>query len=167
MKKEMFNERSDRWLSIFKGIIVFMFWANILAGLILGFAFAGDMGFGGFLLFLVSGAAAAFLTLVIDMLVLQFLSNVQFIRQRMEENPAPEPKAAAPVSAPKPAAAPAPAPKPAAAPAPAAEKKPPEANAIVPERMPDGKIRCPKCGTIQNGNRTICFNCPQKFTVEV
>jgi len=27
----------------------------------------------------------------------------------------------------------------------------------------DGQIRCPECGTIQRGNRTVCWECGAKF----
>lgn len=98
----MFDERSNKWLSILKGLIISLFWGYIIAGVILGLVFIGEKGFGGFLLFAAGGVAAAFLTLPLNMLALQYLSNVQIIRQRLENgetNAAHETKHTAPASA--------------------------------------------------------------------
>ena len=73
----MFDERNDMWIRIFKGMAIVEFVGMIIAGLML--AINLEM----FLWFLV-GLIAAFVTLPLNMLMIQFFSNVQMIRENVE-----------------------------------------------------------------------------------
>ena len=73
----MFDERNDIWIRIFKGMAIVEFVGMIIAGLVL--AINWEM----FLWFLV-GLIAAFVTLPLNMLMIQFFSNVQMIRENVE-----------------------------------------------------------------------------------
>ena len=87
----MFDEKSGKWIQIFKGYTKVMFWAYIAMGVVLFFAgLAGELywidgefidGIAG----LLCGAFAAFVHLVVHMLIIQFLNNVQVIREKLEQ----------------------------------------------------------------------------------
>lgn len=37
---------------------------------------------------------------------------------------------------------------------------------VIPEVLANGRIKCPSCGREQNANRTVCYDCSQKFIVK-
>lgn len=86
----MFDEKSDIWLNIYKGYIQVMFWLYAVAGVvlcILGWCdciWITDSLFLDGLILLASGAFMAFTHLLFNMLILQFLMNVQSIRETAE-----------------------------------------------------------------------------------
>ena len=80
----MFNEKSPIWIKIFKTIVIVMFFVSLLSGVVLlatdileeEIAFLGILG----------GVVVAFVELCVGMLVINYLSNVQRIREILEEN---------------------------------------------------------------------------------
>ena len=88
----MFDERSEKWIKIYKNITVLMFWLYVAAGVILFFmGLSGEIDLldGGFidgLLGLAAGVGVGYITLVVNMLVIQLLNNVQIIREKIENN---------------------------------------------------------------------------------
>ena len=80
----MFNEKSPIWIKIFKTIVIVMFFISLLSGVVLlatdileeEIAFLGILG----------GVVVAFIELCVGMLVINYLSNVQRIREILEEN---------------------------------------------------------------------------------
>lgn len=90
----MFNEKSNVWLDLYKGIIMVGFWL-ICAGIVL-YGVAGIIAFVSatmvvdgrvVLLFFaqfIGLIIGAFLWYVVGMLSLNFLNNVQLIRERLE-----------------------------------------------------------------------------------
>lgn len=90
----MFDERSDKWIKIFKGYTVVMFWLYMIAGIVLGIlCLSGELELidrgsegaevVGFIICLVGGFFLAYAKLVVNMLIIQFLNNVQIIRKKM------------------------------------------------------------------------------------
>ena len=88
----MFDERSEKWIRIYKNITVIMFWLYVAAGVIMFFlGLSGDIDLldGGFfdgLMGLAAGVICGYIHLVVNMLVIQFLNNVQVIREKLENN---------------------------------------------------------------------------------
>ena len=84
----MFNENSDSWLSIYKGLTIFFFFAFIIGGFVFGII---DMGEGivfdaeGFCIpiWLIIGVVVAFVQLVTNMLIIQLLKNVKAIKDKL------------------------------------------------------------------------------------
>ena len=97
MFKDLFNEQSERWLKFYKGITITVFFIIAILGLIAGiddmtgflYVFDGDILSGDefidFMAWVLIGEAAAFCYLVVNMLIIQFLQNVQMIRKRLEK----------------------------------------------------------------------------------
>jgi hypothetical protein len=73
----MFDERNDIWIRLFKGMTILEFFGAILSGIIVAIIVEA------FWVFLV-GVASAFVIFVINMVLVQFFTNVQTIRERME-----------------------------------------------------------------------------------
>lgn len=92
MKREnMFNEKSNQWIKIFKGYTKVMFWICIVAAVILCilgwcdcFWITNSIFIDGLIL-LACGVFAAFAQLVVNMLIIQYLNNVQVIREKVEK----------------------------------------------------------------------------------
>ena len=91
----MFDERNGRWISIYKGITIFLFFAIALYGLIGAIGDTTteylDIGLGGdddgvadFMTWLLLYGFIAGIQLVINMLIINFLNNVQIIRETLE-----------------------------------------------------------------------------------
>ena len=86
----MFDERSEKWIKIYKNITVIMFWLYVAAGVAMFFmgldGWFGwlDDGFLDGLIGLAAGVGVGYITLVVNMLVIQFLNNVQIIREKIE-----------------------------------------------------------------------------------
>jgi len=80
----MFNEKSPIWIKIFKVIVIVLFFVCLLSGVIMTAAevFDDELAFVGLLI----GVAAAFVELCVGMLAINYLSNVQRIREILEEN---------------------------------------------------------------------------------
>ena len=80
----MFNEKSPIWIKIFKVIVIVLFFVCLLSGVIMTAAevFDDELSFVGLLI----GVAAAFVELCVGMLAINYLSNVQRIREILEEN---------------------------------------------------------------------------------
>ena len=94
----MFNEKSSKWIRIFKVITIALFFCFIIAGLLLGLddgycVFDFELcnveivgsEFGCLMVWLLIGIAAAFIQLVVNMLIIQLLNNVQTIREKLEK----------------------------------------------------------------------------------
>ncbi len=97
----MFNEKSGKWIRIFKIYTKVMFWLcisvavvcclsrwadgiwNITARWYPGFWYTGESVIDG-LICLVGGGILAFAQLVVNMLILQYLNNIQIIREKVE-----------------------------------------------------------------------------------
>ena len=87
-----FNEKSNKWLSNFKVWIKLIFWLEIIAfafwGMIDGMDHYTEIGYGLDLLaipvWILIGVAVALFNKTINMLILQFLSNVNSIRENLE-----------------------------------------------------------------------------------
>ncbi|MBO5122357.1 MAG: hypothetical protein J6J01_05255 [Oscillospiraceae bacterium] len=92
MKREdMFNEKSNQWIKIFKGYTKVMFWICIVVAVVLcilgwcdWFWLTGSVFIDGLIL-LACGVFAAFVQLVVNMLIIQYLNNVQVIREKVEK----------------------------------------------------------------------------------
>lgn len=91
----MFDEKSEKWIKIYRGVTIALFWLLIGFGILAGIgdASAGflDIGIGGdddgffdFILWALAGGFAGFIQLVTNMLIIQFLNNVQIIRGEIE-----------------------------------------------------------------------------------
>ena len=86
----MFDERSGKWIKILKGHAQVMFWLYMLAGVIMCFVgWSGELdwvdeGFLDGVICLAGCALVAYAQLVVKMLVIQFLNNVQIIREKVE-----------------------------------------------------------------------------------
>lgn len=95
LSSNLFNERSSQWIKIYKYIVVALFWIYIFIATLFGigdasatfmdFDIGGDDGFLDFILWVIIGGGAAFIQLVVNMLVIQFLNNVQLIREKIEK----------------------------------------------------------------------------------
>lgn len=89
----MFNEKSARWIRIYKVLTLIAFWIFIVFGLVAGIGDYSceflDIDIGGdtffdVILWVVIGAIVAFCQLVANMLIIQLLNNVQIIREKIE-----------------------------------------------------------------------------------
>lgn len=88
----MFDERSDKWIGIYKGVTVAIFLIFSIFGLIGGICDSTcadflDIGLGGdddgfldFIVWILIGGGIGFIQLVTNMLVINFLDNVESIR---------------------------------------------------------------------------------------
>ena len=87
----MFDEKSTKWLSIYKVYIIVSCWVLLLGGVLLGIldvTTVVDIIYEDGLdlvLWPVVGALDAFVQLVCGMLVLNFLNDVQIIREKIEK----------------------------------------------------------------------------------
>lgn len=88
---EVFNEKSDMCLKIYKGYTKIMFGLLIVFAFILAFKgyncdidITNSYMLDAFILFIV-GIFAACAHLVVNMLIIQFLNNVKIIREKIEE----------------------------------------------------------------------------------
>lgn len=91
----MFDEKSGKWIRIYKGITVAAFWIYIIFGLVAGIGDSSasflDIGLGGdddgfldFVVWVLAGGIIGYVQLVVNMLVIQLLNNVQIIREKLE-----------------------------------------------------------------------------------
>jgi hypothetical protein len=92
----MFNERSGRWLGFYKVLSICMFFAIVLFGVIAGIGDVSgnylDIGLGGdddiildFLSWFLLCGLFASIQLAVSMLIINFLRNVQAIREAIEK----------------------------------------------------------------------------------
>ena len=89
----MFDEKSSIWIARYKKFVIFSFWALLIGGILLGIfdiTATIDILFDDTLLDLllwsVIGAILAYAQLLSGMLLLNFLNNVQTIREKIEQN---------------------------------------------------------------------------------
>ena len=91
----MFDERNEKWIKIYKGVTVTFFWLWIAFGVVafsdnLWFAniFCFELGYNGYFLggvvLMLASFIIGYIQLVTNMLVIQFLNNIQTIRDRIE-----------------------------------------------------------------------------------
>ena len=90
----MFDERSEKWIRIYKGFAIAFFWIYVVAGL---FAFIENQWIGdifdiyiggyflGSVLLLFAGFAIGYAQLAANMLIIQLLNNVQTIRETLSK----------------------------------------------------------------------------------
>lgn len=90
--KGLFDEKSNIWIKIYKVYVCVMFCLLCLTTLILSFVgISGDFlltdesPFLNFISILLSGALLTFLHLVTNMIILNFLNNIQIIRESVEK----------------------------------------------------------------------------------
>ena len=85
----MFNEKSDVWLKILRYLAVFMFGIEAIGAAVLGICgllevfYLTDSAFLDGMILAILGYIVAFGHLIANMLVLQFLNNVNEIRQSL------------------------------------------------------------------------------------
>lgn len=80
-----FNERSDEWIRIYRGLTIVMFFLLIVAGFVGGIVMTSEFENGWmFFAFFIGGSLLGFLQLVVNMLFIQLLNNVQEIRKKLE-----------------------------------------------------------------------------------
>ena len=87
-----FNEKGKKWLSSFKIWIIIIFWFEIIASGIFGFLDSLDgltvigyeLEFLALPIWILIGVAVALFNKTINMLILQFLNNVNLIRENLE-----------------------------------------------------------------------------------
>ena len=87
----MFNEKSAKWIKIYKIFVIVSFFVLLLGGVLLGILdvtcvvdIMYDDGI-DLVIWTLSGVITAFLELVCGMLILNFLNNVQIIREKIEK----------------------------------------------------------------------------------
>ena len=91
----MFDEKSTKWIKIYRGITIVIFWICVVGGLLggIGDATAGFLDFGlggdddGFLdliVWVLGIGGFGCIQLVVNMLIIQLLNNVQIIREKIE-----------------------------------------------------------------------------------
>lgn len=81
--KRFFDETSSIWIKIYKVLIIVLFFATLLAGLILGITAISNRNALGAILYFIGTPIAAFFELVFNMITLNFLKNVQIIREEI------------------------------------------------------------------------------------
>ena len=95
VEKNMFDEKNFIWISIYKVVTIITFFAFILFGMVAGIGDLSseflDLDLGGdtffdFVIWFLAGGFVGFIQLVLNMLVIQFLNNVQIIREKLEKN---------------------------------------------------------------------------------
>ena len=89
----MFNERSQIWIRIFKTVVVVIFFIFALAAVVFGISdvtcgfidvdIIGDDGLGDFFVWIVILGIPAVMDLSVGMLMVNFFTNVQDIRQKV------------------------------------------------------------------------------------
>lgn len=82
--KKLFDEESENWKKIYKVVIVIVFFAIAIAGIIMAFLALEEGDYSSFLIFicyLLIFSVADFVWLVFNMLILNFLTNVQNINE--------------------------------------------------------------------------------------
>ena len=88
----MFNEKSSIWIKIYKTITLIIFWLYVLAGVVMflmgldGSLWWIDGGIIDGIIGLAVSFIAGYITLVVNMLIIQFLNNVQLIREKLENS---------------------------------------------------------------------------------
>ena len=91
----MFDEKKDIWITIYKYLVIAIFCACIIFGIIAGVSDSNagryDVGIGGdddgfcdFIVWVLIGGVVGFAHLFVNMVVIQFLNNVQIIRKKIE-----------------------------------------------------------------------------------
>ena len=91
----MFDERSEKWIRIYKGITVAFFWICVVGGVLGGIGDATasflDFGLGGdddgfldLIVWVLGIGGFGCIQLVANMLIIQLLNNVQIIREKIE-----------------------------------------------------------------------------------
>lgn len=87
----MFDERNIKWMCIYKKYIQVMFWVYVLAAIVCcicgwcGAFWMTDSYFLDGIIYLVLGLLVAYIHLVCNMVILHFLTNVQLIRENVED----------------------------------------------------------------------------------
>lgn len=90
----MFNERSDKWIKIYKVMTIILFFGILLFSFVAGIGDASggimNIGLGGndngsldFFVWILIGTVTGTIHLVFNMLLIQFFSNIQMIRERI------------------------------------------------------------------------------------
>lgn len=146
-------ENSYRFL---KGVAIFCFVANVIVSFAVAVTLFGSkatVGAGVAVIILGPVAAYVITSLLYGFadLVGQSREQTELLRKMINSDPRP----AAPVKNKVPARPTAPSPAPAKASVPNAP--------VVPEISPGGMYICPACRTVQNPDRSVCYNCGAKF----
>lgn len=87
----MFDEKNPIWIKVYKILVIVSAVAILIAGFIWAkeeatwYSYGSHFEFGEFLMYFAIAAAIAALDYVSGMLVANFLSNVQAIREKLEE----------------------------------------------------------------------------------
>jgi hypothetical protein len=87
----MFDERSEKCMNIYKGYTKVMFWLYVVAASVLCIVawcdciYITDSAFLDGLILLTGGLFVAFTHFVVNMLLIQLLTNVQIIREKIEK----------------------------------------------------------------------------------
>ena len=87
----MFDEKSTKWIKLYKMFIIVSFWVLLLGGVLLGIldcACVIDVIYEDgidVVVWSLAGATIAFWELLCGMLILSFLNNVQIIREKIEK----------------------------------------------------------------------------------
>lgn len=91
MFDEMFDERSEKCINIYKGYTIVMFWLYVVAAVVLCIVgwcdciWITDSAFLDGLILLAGGLFIAFAHLVVNMVIIQLLTNIQIIREKIEK----------------------------------------------------------------------------------
>ena len=88
----MLDEKSEVWIKYYKTFTIVMFWIFLFASIIMCFIgwygnalYITDLPFFNGIICLLIGAFVAFGHLIVNMLIIQFLNNVQLIREKVEK----------------------------------------------------------------------------------
>lgn len=80
----MFDETSGTWIKIYKVVTIIVFWLSIVSGV---FTFVWGLSeFNELCLYGIGIALGGFIYLATNMLIIQFLNNVQIIRETLESD---------------------------------------------------------------------------------
>ena len=87
-----FDEKSNKWILTFKSWVKLIFWLEIIASVIFGFLdgiaeeFIGyELGVLAIPIWILIGISVAFFNKTVNMLILQFLSNINTIRENLDK----------------------------------------------------------------------------------
>ncbi|MFR1534194.1 MAG: hypothetical protein ACLSTO_11540 [Bilophila wadsworthia] len=82
-EKDMFDEKSGIWIKIYKAAVIVLLFVCGIGGFVVGTT-TRTVGLGYFLC-VIGGVAVGFIQYILGMLIVNFFSNVQSIREHLEK----------------------------------------------------------------------------------
>jgi hypothetical protein len=81
----LFDEKSGVWIKIFKALTILLFIIIVIGSIIYAIEDSPGGFFGG-LLVVIAGVAIGFVFVAGNMLIIQLLTNIQIIREKIEKD---------------------------------------------------------------------------------